>query len=171
MSPLLRSAAVVIAGVLVAALLGLATWAYTEGEPPFGQADDSWSGVFLTNGQAYFGHFSSPPGDYAKLRDVYYVLATQLQSQDPNAAAQTQLSLQKLGGEVHGPKSSMRIMKTQILFVEELRADSPLVAAIAQLKLGGGPAPAPTQRPTLVPASPPVTPVTPTRSPSPSPGR
>ena len=130
-----------------------------------------WTGVFLTNSQAYFGHFYSAPGEYARLREVYYVLATQLQSQDPNVAAQTQLSLQKLGGEVHGPRPDMRIAKTQILFVEELRADSPLVTAITQLKTGGAPAlePARTVTPTGAPTTPPTSPPSPSRSASPSP--
>ena len=94
-----RSPAVVAAAVILVVALGLGSFAYNEGLPPFAPTGDEWSGVFLTNGQAYFGHFYSAPGEYAKLREVYYVLSTQLQSQDPKVPSQTQLSLQKLGGE------------------------------------------------------------------------
>jgi len=165
-----RAAALGAVGLLVIALLGLVGTRYVRGDPPFGQGDDAWSGVFLTNGQAYFGHLSTPPGGYARLREVYYVLATQLQSQDQKVPAQTQLSLQKLGGEVHGPTSEMRLANDQILFIEELRPDSPLVAAIAQLKAGGGAAPvAPTLPATPSPA--PATPASASPSPTPSPKR
>lgn len=163
-----RALMLTLGAVALVLALGYGSWAYTEGRPPFGPSDDKWSGVFLTNGQAYFGHFYNGPGDYAILRDVYYVLATQLQSQDPNAQSQTQLSLQKLGNEIHGPQPEMRISKAQILFVEELRADSPLVRAIFQQK-NAPPGPAPTgatSAPTQAPATPSPSPA---RSPSPSP--
>ena len=162
-----------IVTIVLVAALAYGTFAYADGRPPFGPSDDAWSGVFLTNGQAYFGHFYSAPGDYAILRDVYYVLAQQLQSQDPNVPAQTRLSLQRLGSEIHGPKSEMRIAKSQILFVEELRADSPLVQSIREQKNAPPAPPGQTQPPTQVtpqPASPTAAATaSPVRSPSPSP--
>ena len=165
----------ILAGALLLSVVavGYLSVAYAEGHPPFGQRDDEWTGVFLTNGQAYFGHFYSGPGEYVRLRDVYYVLATQLQSQDPAQQAQTQLTLQRLGGEIHGPKSEMRIAKGQILFVEELRPDSPLVTSILQLKNAppATPRPVSTPGPTSPAGSPaPSSPSpSPARSPSPSP--
>lgn len=163
-----------LAGVVLIVALALGSWSYSEGYPPFGPTDDKWSGVFLTNGQAYFGHFYSGPGEYARLREVYYVLATQLQSQDPSVAPQTQLTLQKLGGEIHGPTQEMKIWKQQILFTEELRPDSAVVLTIAQLKSGVTPAQQPqVTRPPATPATT-VTPATTApaaRTPSPSPTR
>lgn len=163
----IRVRALVVALVVVLAGGGI-VYANNEGLPPFGPTGESWSGVFLTNGQAYFGHFYSGPGEYAILREVYYVLATQLQSQDPKVAPTTQLSLQRLGGEVHGPKQEMRVAKTQILFVEELRADSPLVQAINQLK--AQPASVPVPQAPAAPAAPAAT-AAPTPAPTPSPTR
>lgn len=165
----MRAVLLSLALLLAVVVVGYGSVAYAEGHPPFGPGDDQWTGVFLTNGQAYFGHFYSAPGEYARLRDVHYVLATQLQSQNPSQQAQTSLSLQKLGGEIHGPKTEMKIAKAQILFIEELRADSPVVQSIIQLRTAT-PAPAPvatttpaTQAPVQT-ASP-----SPARSPSPSP--
>lgn len=152
--------------VLVAvAVVGYGSYAYAEGRPPFGPSDDKWTGVFLTNGQAYFGHFYSTPGEFAMLREVYYVLATQLQPQD-GQGTQTQLSVQRKGNEVYGPQPDMRISKSQILFIEELRPDSPLVQSIAQLK--SQPAPAPGTQATATPR--PATSI-PTATPSPAPSR
>lgn len=134
----LRQIGRVILVVVFALVVVLGGRGYIEGYWPFGPSDDQWTGVFLTNGQAYFGHYYDGPSDYARLREVYYVLATQLQSQDPKVAPQTQLSLQRLGGEIHGPTQEMRISKAQILFVEDLRPDSPVVQSIRALKQGGG---------------------------------
>ena len=166
--PLAAIRRILIALVVVAVVvLGFRSW--NEGYWPFGPGDDHWSGVFLTNGQAYFGHFYSGPSEYAYLREVYYVLATQLQPQDPRVAPTTQLTLQRLGGEIHGPTQEMRISKQQILFVEDLRADSTLVASIRQLRSGGQPQPQPAPASpgtTTVPALPTTPPpVSPTRSP------
>lgn len=174
-----RRIVLILLAVLLAIGLGTGANAWREGHPPFGPTEDQWHGVFLTNGQAYFGHFYSGPGEFAKLREVYYVLATQLQPQDPRVPVQTQLSLQRLGGEIHGPKQDMEISKQQILFVEELRPDSAVVATIKQLKQGVVPAPQQPQQPqqTVVPApattAPPPATSAPaaTRSPSPSPTR
>lgn len=159
-----------IASLILVVALAYGTLAYADGRPPFGPSEDAWSGVFLTNGQAYFGHFYSAPGEYAILRDVYYVLAQQLQSQDPNQPAQTRLSLQRLGSEIHGPKPEMKLAKSQILFVEELRSDSPLVQSIKDQKSAppatqqpSQPQPLPTASPSPLPSS------TPGRSASPSP--
>ena len=125
----------VFAAVAVVLVVGV-KYAWEEGAPPFGPGPDDWTGVFLSNNQAYFGHFYSGPGDYARLRDVHYVITTQLQSQDPQATPQTQLVVQRLGGEIHGPKPEMRISKTQILFTEALRPDSPVRQAIRSQNTG-----------------------------------
>lgn len=165
-----RSLVLALSVVLGVAIVGYGAYAYDQGLVPFGPRDDEWSGVFLTNGQAYFGHLYSAPGDYVILRDVHYVLATQLQTQDPAQQTGTQLSLQRLGNEIHGPLSEMRIAKGQILFIERLRTDSPLIQAIAQLRNAPAATPAPQQPqrtvgPTVTPAASP----SPARSPSPSP--
>jgi hypothetical protein len=147
---------VIVVVVATALVVGYRGW--NEGSWPFCCDDSKWTGVFLTNGQAYFGHIYDGPGGYAKLYEVYYVLATQLQSQDPKTAPQTQLSLQRLGGEIHGPTQEMKISKQQILFLEELRPDSPVVQSIRALKQGGQapqqPAPASTTSAPAATASP-----------------
>lgn len=168
-----RRVAAIAAVGLAFALLGAGGYAYVEGLPPFGPTSDRWTGVFLTNNQAYFGHFYSGPGEYAKLTEVYYV-STQLQSQDPANPPQPQLSLQRLGGEVYGPVRDMRIAKSQILFIQELRADSPLVQLIATQKAAPPAQPFQPPPPTPTRASPTASPApiaSPARSPSPSPTR
>lgn len=157
-------AALIVLAILVG---GYGFKAYSEGLAPFAPSEDTWHGVFLTNGQAYFGHYYAGPGETGVLRDVFYVLATQLQPQNPAEAAgqgETQLTLQRLGGEIHGPRNEMHIYKDQILFVEELRADSQLVAAILELKRNPNATPAPATR-TQAPATTASPTASPTRSP------
>ncbi len=127
-----------IVALVIVALIAAGIYSYADGVPPFGPSADTWHGVFLTNGNAYFGHFYSGPGEYATLREVYYVLvSTPLQSQNPQQPAQaSQLTLQRLGDEIYGPRQEMKIPKTAILFVEELRKDSKFVEAINLQKSG-----------------------------------
>jgi len=98
----------------------------------------SYEAVFLTNGQVYFGKVSSLLSSYIKLADIYYLIQKQpLQAQDANAEAQQpEFTLIKLGGELHGPKDEMTINRNQILFIEELKADSKVVTAIVASKKG-----------------------------------
>jgi len=98
----------------------------------------SYEAIFLTNGQVYFGKASSLLSSYVKLSDIYYLIQKQpLQAQDANAEVQQpEFTLIKLGGELHGPKDQMTINRNQILFIEELKADSKVVTAIVASRKG-----------------------------------
>jgi hypothetical protein len=99
-----------------------------------------YQAVFLTNGQVYFGKLSGPAGQYATLEDIYYLQVTQppLQGSQSQAAAQQQpqaqpqLSLVKLGQELHGPVDSMQINRDQILFFEDIKENGKVMEAIRQ---------------------------------------
>lgn len=99
-----------------------------------GLPSGKYQAVFLTNNQVYFGKLSNLRSDYPTLNEIYYLRVTQtLQPRDPNTPAQ-QLQLVKLGNELHGPEDEMKINKSQILFVESLKADSQVVKAINDYK-------------------------------------
>ncbi|MDO8715769.1 MAG: hypothetical protein Q7J73_03055 [Dehalococcoidales bacterium] len=113
-----------IAAVVIAVLL------WQAGVLPV-RLSNKYQAVFLSNNQVYFGKLYNAGSDYPVLRDIYYLQVTQvLQPKDPKSPAQ-QINLVKLGGELHGPEDEMRINKGQILFVEDLKSDSQVVAAIA----------------------------------------
>ncbi len=98
---------------------------------------NSWQAVFLTNGQVYFGKVVKETSKNVVLRDIYYLQVTQpLQTsgEQQQAAAQNELSLVKLGNELHGPKDEMRINGAHVLFVEDLKPDSRVVEAITNYK-------------------------------------
>lgn len=126
---------IIIAVVVIVALYALS--AYTSlnilGLDKQGSSSDGWKAVFLTNGQVYFGHTSNETSDPVTLKDIYYLQVTQpLQQveQGQNPADEPQLSLVKLGNELHGPEDQMRINRAHILFVEDLREDGRVVEAI-----------------------------------------
>jgi hypothetical protein len=102
--------------------------------------------VFLTNGQVYFGKLSDAEEKYVKMEDIYYlqvtpVLQTKTEGQ-PGAQASTaqqeqqQLSLVKLGNELHGPMDKMFINRDQILFIETLKDDGKVTQAIKDYESG-----------------------------------
>lgn len=96
---------------------------------------DAWKAVFLTNGQVYFGHTANENADPVVLEEIYYLQVTQpLQQVGADQAApnlnQPQLSLVKLGNELHGPTDQMRINREHVLFVEDLKDEGRVVEAI-----------------------------------------
>ena len=97
-------------------------------------ANSQWRAVFLTNNQVYFGKFWDMPFSHTiHLSDVYYLQVNQgIQPAGDAAAAQPQLKVIKLGGEIHGPTSEMFIPMNQVLYWENLRSDSALVKTIEQ---------------------------------------
>jgi hypothetical protein len=118
--------------------------------PDMGSDVSAYQAVFLTNGQVYFGRLSSANSDYPVLTDIYYLQVVQppLQGQQSGTAAapqsQSQISLVKLGNELHGPVDEMHISKPQILFYEDLKSDGQVVKAIEAYKANPNGTPAAT---------------------------
>jgi hypothetical protein len=92
-----------------------------------------YQALFLTNGQVYFGKLSHTDSSYVKLTNIYYLQvqqAVQPSSSASAAAANQQVSLAKLGGELHGPEDSMFVSRQQVLFWENLKTDGKVTQAI-----------------------------------------
>ena len=88
-----------------------------------------YQAVFLDNGQVYFGVLQKSRGDFYRLKDVYYIQQG-FSALEPNA----DISLRKLGAEVHGPQDFMDINKEHILFIEDMGENSKVVQAILSAK-------------------------------------
>ncbi|MDR3642557.1 MAG: hypothetical protein P4L74_02925 [Candidatus Doudnabacteria bacterium] len=107
-----------------------------------------YEAVFLTNGQVYFGKLSNADSDYPTLTDIYYLQVGPQQgsatspTQTSSSTPQQQISLVKLGNELHGPEDQMFISRTQILFYEDLKSSGQVVKAILQDKAAATAAPA-----------------------------
>ena len=101
-----------------------------------------YQAVFLTNGQVYFGKISQTRDTYVVLKDIYYLQVNkQLQPADTQTASQSQLSLIKLGNELHGPDDLMHINRDQILFFEDLKSDGRVAQAITEYQKNKGTVP------------------------------
>lgn len=107
-----------------------------------------YQAVFLTNGQVYFGKISNTDEQYVHLTNIYYLQVNQaLQTANGTSAAaaaaaaanqSTQLSLVKLGNELHGPSDEMNINRDQILFYEDLKQAGQVAQAIQKYQQSGG---------------------------------
>jgi len=101
-----------------------------------------YQAVFLTNGQVYFGKILNHDLSYLELTDIYYIQVVPVLQQgqgegenkndNKNQEQQNQISLVKLGGELHGPMDRMIINRDQVAFVEDLKDDSKVTQAIHQ---------------------------------------
>ena len=90
-----------------------------------------YQALFLTNGQVYFGKLSQVDGSYVKIKDIYYLqVQQQVQPEDKKADQQPQVSLAKLGNELHGPEDVMYVSREQVLFWENLKEDGKVAKAI-----------------------------------------
>lgn len=98
---------------------------------------DAYHAVFLSNGQVYFGKITKRNDATTLLEDIYYLQVSNPLQQvpPPGTQQQPQLTLVKLGNELHGPKDYMKINNNQIIFAEELRNDGKVVQAILQYKV------------------------------------
>lgn len=97
---------------------------------------DKYQAVFLNNGQVYFGNIKDLNSKYINLNNIYYLQTSGDSSSQ--AAAQTSsnnnVSLVKLGCELHAPYDQMIINRDQVIFWENLKDDSQVVKAVAQYK-------------------------------------
>jgi len=135
----------VIVVVVMAAVFGMS---YFKGGSMMsfgGSSASNYQAVFLVNGQVYFGQLSGEGSQFMTLTDVYYLQVSQaLQPAEEGAAATPDVSLVKLGKELHGPTDEMRINRDQVLLIEDLKTDSNVVKAIEEYKKTAvTPAPAP----------------------------
>lgn len=127
--------------IILAVLLLLALFVYGWKTAWLTQpARAQYQAVFLTNGQVYFGQVQDRNAQYLKLTDVYYLQSVQpLQEPQPVTGgtkktppppAQPELTLVKLGQELHGPRDYMHINRDQVLFIEDLRDDGKVADAM-----------------------------------------
>ena len=116
------------ATVLVVALAALMYFGGPD-ESKFVDKDKNQA-VFLTNGQVYFGKVTSVNQQYLDLKDIYYLNVNQQVQPNQEQGQDSNVSLVKLGNELHGPEDEMFIEKDKIIFWENLKDDGKVVQAI-----------------------------------------
>lgn len=103
--------------------------------------------VFLDNGQVYFGFIANEETKTVSLKDIYYLQVNQDLQDGKTKETNQNLSLVKLGNELHGPVDLMHINRDHILFVEDMKDDSQVNKAIADFIKNGSPSPTPSPSP------------------------
>lgn len=94
---------------------------------------DKYQAVFLNGGQVYFGKVGSFNSKYMTLTDIYYLRVNQ-QVQPGATQSSNDVSLAKLGNELHGPEDEMVINRSEVQFWENLKNDGQVVKAITEYK-------------------------------------
>lgn len=96
-----------------------------------------WQAVFLVNGQVYFGKVTKVSNKTLTLKNIYYLqfITKPLQTSDSGVVTgkeqtQQELTLIKLGNELHGPTDVMIINRDQILLTEKIGKNSKVIDAI-----------------------------------------
>lgn len=91
-----------------------------------------YQAVFLNGGQVYFGRISTLNDKFVRLNDIYYLRVNQQVQPDGSTKSTNQdISLVKLGCELHGPQDSMVINQSQVIFWENLKTDGQVAKAVA----------------------------------------
>ncbi len=98
---------------------------------------ESHQAVFLKTGQVYFGKITKLTETQLTLENIYYLKAGS--GAKPTTAAEVanptgDVSLVKLGGELHGPEDVMYIERKEVTFWENLKTDSKVSKAIKQFE-------------------------------------
>ncbi len=101
---------------------------------------DRYQAIFLDSpdGQVYFGNLEVYNKDLYRLTDIFYVRVEQaLQPEGVDQQPQPNISLAKLGNELHGPEDAMYISQDKVLYWENLKTDGQVATAIAEFDANG----------------------------------
>jgi len=87
--------------------------------------------VFLNGGQVYFGNIQNLNDKYMRMTNIYYLRVNQTVQPNGNTSQNNDVSLVKLGCELHGPQDQMVINRDQVVFWENLKGDGQVAKAVA----------------------------------------
>lgn len=99
---------------------------------PQGQRVDKngYQVVYMASGQAYFGKLQNTNGDYLVLKQPYTVQDVAPEGEATPANVQASTTLLKVSQQAYGPEDVLSLSRDQVLFWQNLRADSKVVKAI-----------------------------------------
>ncbi len=130
--PFVKIATMVILICASVVLLGM-TWLLVRTKTPNEAKNvekDKLQAVFLNGGQVYFGSISSINNQYMRLNNIYYLRVNQQVQPDQANKSNQDISLVKLGCELHGPEDQMVIKQDQVIFWENLKQDGQVAQAV-----------------------------------------
>lgn len=128
-------AALPLLALVVGLVLGaLAMMAFgsddSDGNAFAGRVDeDRYQAVILSNDKVYFGRISDASSTFFALDDAFFLRETR---EDENAAPQR--ALLPVNAELHAPENRMLIRKDEVVLIENLAEDSPVLTEIQRQK-------------------------------------
>ena len=119
--------------VLIVGFVGWMVWSNSKSSAT-GIDSSRYQAVFLTNGQIYFGKLAAFNDESFKITNIYYpqAQATGEETETDVNAEQSSIQLFAVTEGVHGPDDEMIILKSQILYYENLKEDSKVTQLIEQ---------------------------------------
>jgi len=88
--------------------------------------------VFLNGGQVYFGKINNLNDKYLSMNGIYYLRVNQQVQPNQSSTSSNDVSLVKLGCELHGPQDNMVINIDQVIFWENLKDDGQVAKAVKE---------------------------------------
>ena len=88
--------------------------------------------VFLNTGQVYFGNIQTINQQFLVLTNIFYLQTNSGSSTASTSTSSNNVSLVKLGCELHAPYDQMVINMAQVTFWENLQSSGQVAKAVAQ---------------------------------------
>lgn len=124
---------VIVVAIIIVGGLAMLGWKMMAAKTAV--KNNQYQALFLTNGQVYFGKLANVTDKYVKMTDIYYLQVQQpVQPAEGQQQQDPQVSLVKLGEELHGPEDEMQINRDQVLFWENLKGNGKVAEAIKSHK-------------------------------------
>jgi hypothetical protein len=126
-----RPIGAILAALLVGLLLGGAGATFLanrdSGGDPFADVIDAgrYQAVILSNDKVYFGQIDDVSDDFYRLDHAFFLRETR-----ESADAQPVRALLPVNSEIHAPDNTMLIRKGEVVLVENLAKDSPILTEI-----------------------------------------
>lgn len=125
----------IIAALLAGLILGALAAPLLKGErdaggDPFAGVIDSgrYQAVILSNDKVYFGKISDASDEFYELDSAFFLREVQVEGGEPDRA------LLPVNREIHAPDNTMLIRKEEVVLVENLAKDSPILTEINRQK-------------------------------------
>lgn len=88
--------------------------------------------VFLNTGQVYFGNIKTINPQFLVLVNIFYLQTSSSSGSSSSSTSKNNVSLVKLGCELHAPYDQMVINMSQVTFWENLQSTGQVAKAVAQ---------------------------------------
>ena len=124
----------VLAAAVIVLIIALVVFIGVGGNTPKAESkyidESKLQAVFLNTGQVYFGNVKSLNNKYLVLTNIYYLQTSSTGQENAN----TNVSLVKLGCELHEPFDQMVINRDQVTFWENLQDNGQVAKAVSEFQ-------------------------------------